>query len=569
MRLSELFTKTSKTVPADETARNAQLLIQAGYIHKEMAGVYAYMPLGLRVLENIKKIVREEMDAIGGQEVMMTTLQPRDIWEKTDRWDDKKVDNWFKTKLTNGTELGVGLTHEEPIVDAVSNYINSYKDFPFYIYQIQNKFRNELRAKSGILRGREFLMKDMYSFAKNQTEHDELYEKAAAAYKRVYERLGLGDITYRVKADGGIFTEKFSDEFQTISPIGEDTLFCVPDSDEIYNEEIAPSQAPAVAHDAEELPMQEVEGVGLIGVDELSKFLNIPVEQTTKTMLYQTDDGRVIAAAVRGGYSINEIKLRKVVKAKSLQLADESTVKKVTKAEVGYAGILNLPDSVEVIVDESCAHRVNFEMGANRTNYHTINVNWGRDLSLPDKLYDIKVAKPGDIHPESGKVYEQTKAVEVGNIFSLESKYTDALGVYYTDERGEQCHIIMGCYGIGVSRLMGVIAEHCSDDKGLVWPANIAPAQVYLVRIGDDTKTIEAADKLYNDLTAAGILVLYDDRNERAGTKFADADLMGIPERVVVSSKTIADNSAEIKARTSEESELVQLSEIVRVLKTA
>ena len=226
MRSSQLFTKTTKNLPADETARNAQLLIQAGFIHKEMAGVYAYLPLGLKVLEKIKQIVREEMNAIGGQEVMLTTLQPRDIWEKTDRWDDKKVDNWFKTKLSNGTELGVGLTHEEPMVDALSSYITSYKDLPLMAYQIQNKFRNELRAKSGLLRGREFIMKDMYSLARTQEEHDAMYEKAAEAYVRVYDRLGLGDQTYRTYADGGIFTERFSDEFQNIKRYWRRQNFC-------------------------------------------------------------------------------------------------------------------------------------------------------------------------------------------------------------------------------------------------------------------------------------------------------------------------------------------------------
>jgi prolyl-tRNA synthetase len=387
MRLSQLFTKTSKTVPGDETARNAQLLIQAGFIHKEMAGVYAYLPLGLKVLEKIKTIVREEMNGIGGQELQMTTLQPRDIWEKTDRWDDKKVDNWFKTKLANGTELGVGLTHEEPIVDAVSSYLNSYKDLPFYVYQIGPKFRNELRAKSGLLRGREFLMKDMYSFARSQQEHEEAYEKVAAAYTRVYDRLGIGDITYRTAADGGIFTERFSDEYQTLSDIGEDTIY----------------------------------------VDEEKRI------------------------------AINE----------------------------------------EVYTDENIA-------------------KLGLDKS---KLV-------------------QKKAVEVGNIFPLETKYTDALDVYYTDENGDKQSIIMGCYGIGVSRLMGILAELFSDDKGLIWPEAVAPFKVYLVTIGG-AQAIEASDNLYKELTDKGIEVLYDDRDERPGTKFADSELMGIPHRVTVSDRLL------------------------------
>lgn len=412
MRLSQLFTKTTKQVPGDETARNAQLLIQAGFVHKEMAGVYAYMPLGLRVLENIKRIVREEMDAVGGQEVMMTTLQPREIWEKTNRWDDKVVDNWFKTKLVNGTELGVGLTHEEPIVDALMGYANSYKDFPIAVYQIQNKFRNEKRAKSGLLRGREFVMKDMYSFARTQAEHDEMYEKVAAAYTKVYERLGLGDITYRTAADGGYFTERFSDEYQTISDIGEDTVY----------------------------------------VDEAKKL------------------------------AINQ----------------------------------------EIYTDENLA-----KLGLNKED-------------LVEK-----------------------KAVEVGNIFPLETKYTDALGMYYTDENGEQQQIIMGCYGIGISRLMGVLAEHFADEKGLVWPEAVAPAKVYLAQLGTETAVQDSAEKLYSLLTNSGISVLYDDRDTRAGEKFADADLYGIPLRVVVSAKTVGADVYEVKSRLSEESEQLTLAELM------
>lgn len=415
MRLSQLFTKTSKDVPANEEARNAQLLIQAGYIHKEMAGVYAYLPLGLRVLENIKRVVREEMNAVGGQEVMMTTLQPRDVWEKTDRWDDAKVDNWFKTKLKSGAELGVGLTHEEPIVDALAPYTSSYKDLPIYVYQIQNKFRNELRAKSGLLRGREFVMKDMYSLARTQSEHEELYDRAVEAYHRIYARLGLGDITYRTYADGGIFTDRFSDEFQTLSDIGEDTIY----------------------------------------VNEANKI------------------------------AINQ----------------------------------------EIYTDENLS-----KLG----------------LSKHDLV--------------------EKKGVEVGNTFHLETKYTDALDVYYTDEEGNRQSIIMGCYGIGISRLMGVLAEHFADDKGLIWPEAVAPAQVYLARLGDESAVVEEADKLYENLTGSGVEVLYDDRDLRPGQKFADADLLGVPYRVVVSAKTRAAGTYEFKARQSDQPEQINENELLKRL---
>lgn len=404
MKLSQNFTKTSKTSPADEVAKNAQLLIRAGFIHKEMAGVYAYTPLGLKVLEKIKNIIREEMNATGSQEVMMTTLQPRDIWEKTDRWSDEKVDNWFKTKLANGTELGVGLTHEEPIVDMVGQFINSYKDLPVSVYQIQNKFRNELRAKSGLMRGREFLMKDMYTFARNQEEHERIYERAIEAYHRVYQRIGLGEKTFRTYADGGIFTSRFSDEFQTLSPVGEDKIFVDFDKKIAINEEI--------------MTPENLEKLGLRREDL--------VEQTS---------------------------------------------------------------------------------------------------------------------------------IEVGNTFHLESKYSDALDVYFTDENGEKKSVIMGCYGIGVSRVMGAIAENFADEKGLVWPENIAPAKIYLVQIGEKSKDL--AEEIYTEFLNKGIEVIFDDRDARPGQKFADAELMGIPYRVTVSDRLLEKGEFEVVSRATGELEML------------
>jgi len=550
MKMTDLFTKTSKTVPADETARNARLLIQAGFIHKEMAGVYAYLPLGLRVLEHIKTIVREEMNRIGGQEVMMTALQPRELWDRTNRWDDAVVDNWFKTKLANGAELGVGLTHEEPMVDALSAFISSYKDLPVCVYQIQSKFRNELRAKSGLLRGREFVMKDMYSFARTQAEHEELYERAAAAYRRIYDRLGLGGVTYRTYADGGIFTERFSDEFQTLSPIGEDELFETADG-RFFNREIAPSKISRLNIRESPNPYAEVEGQGVTGVQALLEHLHIPVEKSTKTLVYSTDSGKTIVAAVRSDYEVNEIKLCKVLGCKRIVLADKAAVLKLTGADIGYAGIVQLPKGTTVILDDSLDGLCNFETGSNKTGYHSVNVNFGRDVPLPDKFYDIKVAKPGDLEPASGIAMKTHRGVEVGNIFPLETKYTDALDVYYTDEQGERQSIIMGCYGIGISRVMGVLAEHFADDKGLVWPEAVAPFRVHLVQIGEGAEATEQAELLYSVLTSAGISILYDNRKMRPGKKLADADLIGIPHRVVVSDKTSAAGIYEYKARTN------------------
>lgn len=413
MRLSNLFTKTSKTAPADEVAVNAQLLIRAGFVYKEMAGVYAYLPLGKRVLEKIIQIVREEMDAVGGNEISLTALQHKEAWEASGRWSDEVLDVWFKTKLATGAELGLAPTHEEPLTRLMKNYISSYKDLPVYPYQFQIKFRNELRSKSGLMRGREFWMKDLYSFSRDQAEHDKFYELISKAYDKVYARLGLGEITYKTFASGGSFA-KYSHEFQTLSPVGEDTIY-------VHKEK---------------------------------------------------------------GIAINE--------------------------EVYNDEVLN-------------------DLGVTR-----------------DELVE-------------------EKAVEVGNIFTLGTRFSDALDLNYTDENGESKKVIMGSYGIGPSRLMGLIAEHFADDKGLVWPKNVAPFEVYLVAIGEQG-TAEA-EKLYKELTDAGVEVLYDDRNERPGAKFADAELMGIPTRLTVSDRLMADGNYEITDRTSGETKLLTRSELIDTLK--
>lgn len=414
MRLSKLFTKTSKNVPADETSKNAQLLIQAGLIHKEMAGVYTYLPLGKTVLENIIQIVREEMNAIDGQEISLTSLQNKELWEASGRWSDEVVDIWFKTKLATGSEAGLAWTHEEPLTALMKRFTDSYKDLPIYPYQFQIKLRNELRSKSGLMRGREFLMKDMYSFSADREAHDKFYDQAAQAYTKVFERLGIGDITYLTSASGGSFS-KYSHEFQTVSPVGEDTIYI---------------------HEAKKI-------------------------------------------------AINK----------------------------------------EVFTDEV--------------------------------LKDLGVARD--------ELVEKT-AVEVGNIFTLGTKFSDALDLVYSDEKGESQPVFMGCYGIGPSRLMGLLAEHFADDKGLVWPDNAAPAKVYLVRLGEGGESAKQADELYNRLTASGVEVLYDDRDLRAGEKFADADLLGIPYRVVVSDKTVASNSFELKKRTSDQAEMVSSDQLMKTL---
>ena len=413
MRLSKTFTKTIKDIPADEQAVNARLLIRAGFIHKEMAGVYAYLPLGLRVIENIKKIVREEMDSLGADEMLMTSLQPKETWEITGRWDDDVVDVWFKSQLKNGTDVGLGWSHEEALMLLMKKYVKSYRDLPVSVYQFQTKLRNELRSKSGIMRGREFLMKDLYAFSRSQQELDDFYEKVKQAYIRVFERVGLGPYTFVTYASGGAFTE-FSHEFQTVTDNGEDTIYLDREKKLAVNEEV-------------------------FSDDVLSKL------------------------------GLDKVKLEKV------------------------------------------------------------------------------------------------KASEVGNIFNFGSKKGEQMDVYFTGEDGERKPVFLSSYGIGISRLMGVIAEHFYDDKGLIWPENIAPAKVYLIAIGNEAVN-KLAEDLYYILTDRGVAVIYDDRDVRPGEKFADADLMGIPQRVVVNSESEANDRYEIKRRKESSPEYLTKDNLIQRL---
>jgi len=413
MRQSQLFTRTRRDAPKDEEAKNAQLLIRAGFVHKEMAGVYTYLPLGLRVLNNIVQIIREEMNAIGGQEMVLTALQDKKLWEKTDRWDDKKVDNWFKTEFKSGGEAGLGITHEEPITRVMSEHIASYRDLPVYAYQFQNKFRNELRAKSGIMRGKEFLMKDLYSFSKSEEEHQAFFEKAREAYKTVFSRMGIADRTYVTFASGGMFSA-FSEEFQTLSDAGEDTIF----------------------------------------VDEEKKI------------------------------AVNK----------------------------------------EVLTDE---------------NLTTLGL-------------------------ERGTLVEK-KSIEAGNIFNLGTRFSEPLGLTYMAEDGTKQPVVMGSYGIGPTRLMGIIAELFSDEKGLVWPEAVAPFQYHLVSLaGTDAGITSIADELYTELTQKGITVLYDDRDARAGEKFADSDLMGMPYRIVVGKDALNTGEYELVNRATGEVSKVSKEDILK-----
>jgi len=559
MKYSKLFGKTIKDTPRDATLASHKLLYQAGFIRESTAGRYYLLPLGIRAHDKIKAIVKEEMDSVGGQEIITPLLHPKTLWEETNRTTSVGFE-LMSIKDRNDFEFVLGGTAEEMLVDLVRKFQLSYKDLPFNLYQFSTKFRDEMRARGGLLRLREFVMKDAYSFHATEEDFKKEYESMRDTYSRILKRLGL-DFSI-VEADNGYIGGEYCHEFIVESPAGENRFFTTEDGSYAAHEEVAKFKYEEFKSDEEIRPMEEVEGKGIIGVTELAKYLKIPVENTTKTILFEDENGNVIAAAVQGEYEINETKLMRIAKVHRLQLATAETVKRVTGAEVGYAGLLNLPKEVRIFMDESMKGRRNFEMGANRTNYHSINVNFGRDLPEPEQFYEFKTAKEGFLAPNGQKLIEK-RGIEVGNIFQLglhySTKMRDAL---FTDEKGQKQPFYMGCYGFGLARTLSTIVEKYHDDKGIVWPASVAPFQVHLISLKENQK----AEEVYKKLQDVGIEVLFDDREETsAGQKFADADLIGIPVRLVISAKT--GDKIEFKKRTEKETELLITDEIITRLK--
>ncbi|MDE2311622.1 MAG: proline--tRNA ligase [Patescibacteria group bacterium] len=560
MKQSHYFLKTSKTVSGDDTMVSARLLKQAGYIRESVAGRYFFLPAGQRVQQKIMAIIKDEMDKAGAQEMLTPILHPLELWKETNRTSTTGFE-LMKVKDRRDAEFALGGTAEEMFVDLVRKFEISYKDLPFQLYQFSPKFRDELRARGGLLRVREFIMKDGYSFHASEEDFKDYYEKMKGVYSRIFERLGLR--TEIVESDNGYIGGEYCHEFVVESEIGETKYLTTTDGSYAAHEDVAKFRKYQDASDEELKDAQEVKGVGIIGVEELAKFLKIPVEKTTKTILFETDKGEVVAAAVNGIYDINETKLKHAAGCNELELASAETIKKLTGAEVGYAGILNLPKQVRVIMDDSLRGRKNFECGANITDYHSININFGRDLPEPERFYDIAMAKAGYDSPD-GKELIEKRGIEVGNIFQLGYHYTKLMqGAVFATADGRQQPYYMGCYGIGVGRTMAAIVEKSSDEKGIIWPEAVAPFTVHLISLRGGQ---EQAEKIYRQLLDSGRQVLYDDRDLSAGAKFADSDLIGIPLRVVVSEKTLAQESVEVKKRSEKEAKLVKIADLAAVL---
>jgi prolyl-tRNA synthetase len=563
MRQSRLPGKTLREIPKDAQTAAHALMLRAGYIQQLSAGVYIYLPLLQRTLAKLSQIVREEMEAAGSVELLMPALQPRELWEESGRWERyTAVDGiMFAFKDRRGATACLGPTHEEVITEIMRREIKSYKDLPKSAFQIQTKFRDEIRPRFGLMRAREFLMKDAYSFDADASGLEVSYEAMRKAYHRICERIGF---RYRaVEADSGAIGGSGSQEFMVLADTGEDTILFCNQCDYAANQERAQSRLPEFPQDTELKPMEAVFGEGLIGVEKLSEFLKIPVWKTTKTLIYQADD-QVVAVAVRGDCEVNEVKLTNFLGCKILRLATPETIRSLTGAEVGYAGIVGLPPSVRVIADFGVDNRVNFECGANQTNYHNINVNFGRDLPKPE-LGDFKLAKSGDNCPRCAGKLEAARGIEVGHIFKLGTKYSEAMNCRYLDAQGKSQPVVMGCYGIGVTRMAAAWIEQNHDDKGIIWSSQIAPFRAHIIALNlEDPAVSAAAEALYQQLQAAGLDVLFDDRPARAGEKFGDADLIGIPVRLTVSKRSLEQGKVEFKLRREAKAELLTMEEAAK-----
>lgn len=558
MRMAHLFGRTLREAPGDVELPSHQLMLRAGMMRPLGAGIYSLLPLGFRTVKKVEQIIREEMNAIGGQELMMPVVHPADVWRESGRYDSVGPE-MTRFKDRGDRDMVLAMTHEEVVADLARQEVNSYRQLPMLVYHLQTKWRDEPRARGGLIRVREFTMKDSYSLDLDEAGLDVQYRNHWAAYERIFRRCGLAFVV--VGADTGMMGGSASHEFMALSEHGEDIVLICPNGDYAANQEVALFQREAARTDAQ-LPMEEVETPNTPTIQSLADFLGVPLSQTAKAVFFMGESGRFVFAVVRGDMDVNETKLRKACGERTLTPATAEQIAAIG-AEPGYGSPVGVHDCM-VVADLSIRDTPNLVAGANRKGYHFKNTNLGRDWQA-DVVADIASAVAGMPCPQCGSAMVAERAIEVGNIFKLGSRYSEAFGATYLDAEGNSRPILMGSYGIGSGRVTATIAEQHHDGKGLAWPASVAPYHVSLVSIftEEDRAPAEAADRLYEDLQAAGVEVLYDDRAERAGVKFNDADLIGCPIRVSVSARTLARGEAEIKGRTETEATFVPLAETV------
>lgn len=562
MKQSKMLIPTLRDVPADAEIKSHQLLLRAGFMRQTASGVYSYLPLAKKVLQKVEQIVREEMDAIDGSELLMPTLQPAELWQETGRWYNYGSE-LFRIKDRHARDFALGPTHEEVITSLVRDGINSYKKLPLTLYQIQTKFRDEARPRFGILRGREFIMKDAYSFHASKESLDITYNDMVTAYSNIFRRCGLN---FRaVIADSGAIGGKNSQEFMVLTDVGEDTIAFSNESDFAANIEMAPVEVQYELSNEEKASLEKVETKEQKTIEEISQFLHVPKEKCLKSLLFKVDE-KFVLVVVRGDHEVNDIKVKNLLDAKIVELATPEETLNVLKVEIGSVGPIGLTEEVEIIADQAVKYVVNGVCGANETDYHFTGVNIGRDFNA-SQIADLRFIQEGDPSPDGKGTIQFAEGIEVGHVFKLGTVYSESMKATYLDENGKSQPMIMGCYGIGVSRTVAAIVEQHHDDNGIIWPVSVTPFEVHLIPINMKTDSQkELADQIYNKLNKESVSVLYDDRNERPGVKFADSDLFGFPIRITVGKKA-EEGIVELKLRKSRETVEVAIDAIVDVIK--
>ena len=548
MKQSLTFIPTLREVPSDAEVKSHQVLLRAGFIRQNASGIYSYLPLARKVLFKIEQVIREELEAINAQEILMPAMQSAEQWQESGRW-EKYGPELMRFKDRHNRDFALGPTHEEVITTLVRDEIKSYKKLPLTLYQIQTKFRDEKRPRFGLLRGREFIMKDAYSFHASRESLDATYEDMYRAYSNIFTRLGLN---FRaVIADAGSIGGKGTHEFMVLSDIGEDTIAYSDSSDYAANIEMAEVVVDYKLSEEEMLELEKVATPDVKTIEEVSNFLNVPASNCIKSLVFKID-GELVVVLARGDHEINDIKLKNALEADSVELAEEAEIKELLGCTVGSIGPVKLPVNVKVIADNAIKSIRNGVAGANEDGFHYINVNPERDFAI-NTYADIRFIQVGDPSPDGQGVIKFAEGIEVGHIFKLGTTYSEKMNALYLDEQGKTQPFIMGCYGIGVSRILAAVAEQFQDEKGFVWPKQLAPYDVHLVPVNTkDEAQVQLADELYGLLKSYRYDVLYDDRAERAGVKFADADLIGLPVRVTVGKKA-TEGLVEVKFRESGE----------------
>lgn len=548
MRTSQLYAPTLREVPAEAEVISHKLMLRAGMIRKAAGGLYTYLPLAWRTIKKIEQIIREEMDAAGGQEIAMPIVQPSELWKETGRW-EVYGDEMFRVNDRHGREFCLGPTHEEMVTSIVRDEVRSYKQLPLMLYQIQNKYRDEIRPRFGLMRGREFIMKDLYSFDKDEEGMRVSYKKMYDAYTNVFTRCGL---KFRpVEADNGAIGGGGSHEFTVLADAGESSIAYCEKCDYAASDEKAELKVIPAAKE-EELPLEKVATPGTKTIALVADYLKVPVEKTIKAVAYQTEKDEVVLAFVRGDHEVNEVKVLNAVGAIALRMADEAAIRAVG-GEPGFMSPIGIKKGTKIVVDATVMEMVNAVAGANEADAHYKNVTPKRDFGEPI-VADIRLVQAGDPCPRCGAPLKMTRGIEAGQVFMLGTKYSEALHATFLDESGKEKPLVMGCYGIGVGRTMAAAIEQNNDKDGIIWPKAIAPFEVVVVPVNAKVpEQLELAEKIYGELKAAGVDVLLDDRKERAGVKFKDCDLIGYPLRVTVGPKAVEEGVVELRVRRTGE----------------